>query len=323
MIFRQNQKGGKSIEGLYEMFLNSTSTDVIFINYFYDENKSLFANILILRRIKADIWHVTGDINYIILGLIGLRSILTIHDIGRYKELKGWRKWLYGWLWIYLPVVLAQRVIVVSKFTKGDLDKYFKLEQDNKISVIYNAINPIFQFSSYDFNTHRPRILQIGTAVHKNMDTLIRALDGTECVLCIIGVLRPEQRILLHRHRIAYENYVNLTLVELQHQYAEADIVVFVSLHEGFGLPIAEAQATGRPVIASRMASIPEVAGSGAHFLMNPLNADELRQAIIRMIYDENYRQTLIEEGLANVSRFVFPRMRADYIDVYNSLMRK
>jgi glycosyltransferase involved in cell wall biosynthesis len=98
-------------------------------------------------------------------------------------------------------------------------------------------------------------------------------------------------------------------------------MVVFPSLHEGFGLPVIEAQAMGRPLITTRLTSLPEVAGSGAHYVDDPLDAEELRLAINKIIGEEVYRNNLINEGYKNVSRFTWPVMRETYYHVYKNIL--
>lgn len=321
LVFRSREKAGKSIEGLFDKFILEPQSDIEFIGWNYNPKKNLLMNITSLRRQKADVWHITGDINYMVLALWGKRTILTIHDLGRYRTLRGLKKWVYRKLWIQWPLKMADVVTVVSLFTKEQIQKVVKLKYCSKINVIYNGYNPVYRGTNESFNTLQPRILQIGTAVHKNLDTVIAALTGTQCMLTIIGPLNMSQRQALQGSGVSYRNYQNLSAEELRQQYSQTDIVVFASLHEGFGMPVIEAQAMGRPLITSRLASLPEVAGTGAHFLDNPLDVDELRHSIIKIIEDYSYRDRLIEEGYKNVLRFSWPNMKAAYLELYKSIM--
>ncbi len=80
-------------------------------------------------------------------------------------------------------------------------------------------------------------------------------------------------------------------------------MLVFVSTYEGFGLPILEAQAMGRPVVTSNIMSMPEVAGDGA-CLVDPCDVTILHQVLLRVINDSSYRNTLVRNGFENVKRF-------------------
>jgi len=82
-----------------------------------------------------------------------------------------------------------------------------------------------------------------------------------------------------------------------------ADVFVYPSFYEGFGLPVLEAQAVGTPVVASNTSSLPEILGSSA-LLINPNKPEEIAGAIYKVLKDENLRNELIKKGQENVKRF-------------------
>ena len=85
--------------------------------------------------------------------------------------------------------------------------------------------------------------------------------------------------------------------------YKLAQIFVFPSLYEGFGMPVLEAMAAGVPVITSNVSSLPEVAGDAA-ILVNPLNEDEIFEAYKKILSDKNLRKDMIEKGLEQAKKF-------------------
>jgi glycosyltransferase involved in cell wall biosynthesis len=99
-------------------------------------------------------------------------------------------------------------------------------------------------------------------------------------------------------------------------------MVIFASTYEGFGLPIIEANAVGRPVVTSDIYSMPEVAGDAA-CLVNPFDVSNIRTGVLRVIQDESYRRKLIENGFKNVERFKPNAIAQQYLELYKELFRK
>ena len=99
-------------------------------------------------------------------------------------------------------------------------------------------------------------------------------------------------------------------------------MISFCSLLEGFGLPILEAQATGRPVITSNLSSMPEVAGNGA-LLVDPYDVNAIRKGILRIIQDGALRENLIVKGLENVKRFSPQKVADAYVELYRLIAEK
>jgi len=137
----------------------------------------------------------------------------------------------------------------------------------------------------------------------------------------IVGHPTPSQRSAIQKFCISHEILSGLTNNELIEQYQQCDMLSFVSLLEGFGLPILEAQSTGRPVITSNLSSMPEVAGRGA-CLVDPYNVGSIREGILKVIKDSEYRETLIAEGLENVKRFNIETVTQQYIELYQEVYK-
>ena len=104
--------------------------------------------------------------------------------------------------------------------------------------------------------------------------------------------------------------------------YYRSDIVTFVSTYEGFGVPILEANALGRPVITSNTTAMPEVAGDGA-LIVDPSKPEQIRQAIIRLIEDDNLRNELVFKGYQNVQRFKPEMVAAKYEQLYKRVVEE
>ena len=110
-----------------------------------------------------------------------------------------------------------------------------------------------------------------------------------------------------------------LTDGELVEAYRRCDMVVFASLYEGFGLPILEAQAMGRPVITSNFGAMREAAGDGA-LLVDPYSVEAIREAILRIKREPALREDLIAKGLRNAANFSADAVAMKYAQIYRNL---
>ena len=178
------------------------------------------------------------------------------------------------------------------------------------------------EYTPKEFNEQNVTILQIGTKKNKNLLRLIEAIKDVDCKLEIVGELDKEQLDALSNNSINYNNSVSISNEELKQKYIEADLLAFVSTLEGFGMPIVEAQIVGRPVITSNLLSMPEVAGDGAH-IIDPYSVDEIREGLLKIISDKEYRDSIVEKGRMNAERFSVETITAQYADLYKEIYNK
>lgn len=271
---------------------------------------------------QSDVNHVTGDIGFITIFLSGKKTILTMLDVGSLNDANPIMKKILQWFWVQWPVYKASYVTTISEASKKELLKYINVKHKKKIRIIYVPVSDQLTYVAKTFNEDCPVILQIGTKQNKNIPRLIEAIKGINCKLEIVGVLNQSQIDILELNNINYRNSVNLSNDELRKKYEEADLVAFVSTYEGFGMPIVEAQIVGRSVITSNLLSMPEVAGEGA-LLVDPYNIDEIRNGILKIINNEDFRNLLVEKGLKNATRFLVEAISNEYAELYREVFNK
>lgn len=277
-------------------------------------------NTISARNSQADITHVTGDINYVAIPLNTKRTILTILDCEVLNRSSGLARAVLKLFWYTLPAKRVAAITVISEETKQQLLKEVGLTEE-KIHVIPVAISPRFQPQPKNFNEACPRILQIGTKDNKNVLRLTQALRKINCHLDLVGPMTSEIKRALEENQIVYTNYVQLTDDQILQRYAECDIVSFASTYEGFGMPIVEAQAIERVCLTSNCSSMPEVAGNGA-CMVDPFSVDSIRNGIIRLITDSEYRTLLLEAGRKNRERFDAKKISQQFRKLYSEVFK-
>lgn len=321
-VYRKQQPDAFSIEELFRNVARELRKQVEVIEYEVGERSALVCDVRKLRALKADVYHVTADINYFVPMLPKGRTVLTVPDIGHYLfGLRGVKRQIYKWLWLIWPIWDADVVTCISEETQRNICTHLNFPAD-RLVVIPCCYSPLFQPVTKAFNSTCPTILQVGTKSYKNVPRLVRALKGIRCRLVLIGNIDSELAGVLAEYGTDYVNRVNLTHEELVREYVACDIVSFVSIGEGFGVPIIEAQAVGRPLLTSDVSPLRDVAGSGA-CLADPLSEDSIRAGISHLIEDESYRVDLVAKGLLNAQRFSPVSTAERYLANYRSLLAR
>lgn len=268
---------------------------------------------------QGDVTHVTGDINFAAILLHRKHTVLTVLDCGFLSRTACLKQRLLRLFWLTIPVKAATIVTTISESAKDEIIHYLGYDPGT-IEVIPVAVSDAFQPVPVPFAADRPRILQIGTAPNKNLVRAIQALRGIPCQFVVIGRLDGDLLRLAEECEVRIENHINLSQEEVIQQYIRADLVLFASTYEGFGMPIVEAQRVGRPVVTSGVSSMPEVAGEGA-CLVDPSSVESIRAGILKVINDAEYRSHIIECGFLNARRFDANAIAQQYLDVYRRLM--
>lgn len=267
---------------------------------------------------QSDVNHVTGDVHFLTLLLRRRKTLLTILDCVSLERLKGLRRALLLLFWYRLPVMRSRIVAVISDSTKRELLRHLHCPAE-KIRVVPACVGDEFTAEAKEFNGIRPRVLQVGTGANKNLLRVAQALRGIVCDWHIVGTLSPEQEEVVRSLELTYRILGFLDEKGVRAAYRDCDMLVFASTYEGFGLPILEANAVGRPVVTSNILSMPEVAGDAA-CLVDPFDSRSIRAGILRVINDVEYRESLVANGFQNVRRFSAENVARQYAEIYREL---
>jgi glycosyltransferase involved in cell wall biosynthesis len=291
---------------------------------------TIVANLLWAAALKGgDIIHQTGDIHYAILGVWRCPVVLTIHDLRFIEESSGLKRLLFWWWWLYLPCLRADRVTVISEFTKSRLLALCRVNS-RKVKVIPNCVSQEFVALPKLWPTstqgHGPsaqgkvRVLLVGTTDNKNFTRVVEACSGLGVRLCILGKLRKIQRRQLHTLCLEHETHHSLSRQQVVALYQSCDLVCFVSTYEGFGMPILESQAIGRPVLTSDLSPMREVAGEGA-LKVDPFDVSAIRLGLVALLDDTVLREEVVQAGFRNVASYTAESVAAQYAGLYQEVL--
>jgi glycosyltransferase involved in cell wall biosynthesis len=278
----------------------------------------------------------------------GTRTLLTVHDLSFERDPQsatpGLRRYLTGI--VPRSVSRANHILADSKATKEDLIELYNTPHE-KITVLYSGVDPRFtpeKQRGEDEHIRRryklgpqPIILALGTLQpRKNYSRLISAFAQIADVsqrfdarpithnLVIVGkqgwlfdsIIADAARLGI-KTRIIFPGFADDE--DLPALYRAAELFVFPSLYEGFGLPPLEAMACGTPVVTSNVSSLPEVVGD-AGLTVDPTDIYALAGAMSRALQDPQLRQQMIQRGLARAAEFTWLRAAEQLGQVYQQI---
>ena len=235
---------------------------------------------------------------------------LTIHDLIHLDvpEERSPMKWAYYQAIVKPALYKARCVFTVSEASRDRLSEWSGLPK-NRIVVAGNGVGPEFGPEGPSWRHPKPYVLYIGNQKpHKNVEGLVDAFGASglskDFDLLLSGDLSPSIASKIKTLRLK-ENVIALGPInekDLPSLYRGAELLVMPSFHEGFGLPLVEAMASGTPVIASRTPALLEIGGPAARFF-DPSNPEEMVDAL-QTVLDRGESQKLMTLGLDWVRRY-------------------
>ncbi len=322
LLMRKPYRGRHSVERLFDRICDAMPGDIrttMIVSSFTGRGVLRRALITVEAMFhQHDVTHVTGDTYFLTLLLRRKTTVLTVLDVLSILRVKGLKGWIFRLIWYRLAMSRASVVTVISEATRRRLIE-LDLANGHDIRVVPCCTFPEFMPKARPFDARRPAILLTGTAWNKNVERVLEALAGVSCKVRLIGKPTARQLEVARAAGIEFSNASGLSDTDMVREYEQCDMLVLASTEEGFGLPILEAQATGRVVVTSALSSMPEVAGDAAEFV-DPYSVNSIRQGVLRVIADDAHRQMLIARGFENVKRFDARLIAEQYAAIYREL---
>ncbi len=271
-------------------------------------------------------------------------TVVTIHDVTPLVFPKNYPSGIKGYLNLQyqkLSLKSVKAVITDSEASKKDIQKYLNVPAQ-KIRAVYLGWSDSYKLISNKkeledankkYNLPQKFALFVGNVNwNKNIVNLTQAVLNADLEIVLTGKAFEEKGNLDHPEQKSHKQFIEkfgndprvhvlgfVNTEDLVKIYNLAQVFLFPSFYEGFGIPILEAQACGVPVITSNVSSLPEVAGDSA-MQVDPYKTEEIRDAVKKLLEDNNLRQTLIKKGFENIKRFSWKKCAEMTTKVYKEV---
>lgn len=253
-------------------------------------------------------------------------TIVTVHDLSHLEFYSRWHKVYYDL--VFRPLYReCDAIVCVSEYTRKRFIEWSGISSTKVHLVLNGGASPPFFENTETLGLPFPYVLYPGNhRLYKNLDRLVAAyfassLPAQGIHLVLTGAENGALRDLAQRLGNAeLLHFLGVVPIEdIPKLYKGSLAIVFVSLNEGFGLPILEGMASGVPVLTSNVTSMPEVAGDAA-LLVDPYSTEELKRGLERIVSDKSLRDELVEKGRQRATRFEWQRSANEFWDIVDRL---
>ena len=310
-----------------------------------------------LKRDGIELFHGLSNEMPVGMFHSGVASVVTIHDVAfrTFPDMYHWHdRKIYNAKWQY-ACNHSDRIIAISECTKRDVMEFYNVPE-HKVDVVYQPVNPRYYRPIADIDgienivdtinsmdsinsipsikstpnkpLHSPYMLYVGSInSRKNLLGIVKAMElmpkDLLMPLKVVGgggsyKQMVREYIAEHGMEHLFEWTETIDNAELQSLYANAQMMVYPSFYEGFGLPVVEAQLSGCPVVTSNVSSLPEAGGPYA-LQADPNSPEDICNQMVKLLTDEEFRQAQIKGGRQYAMQTFHPSVLARRLmDVYN-----
>lgn len=283
-----------------------------------------------------DIYHGLSNELPINIDKIGIPSLVTIHDLifMRYPEFYSSIDRKIYERKFRLACEQSTRIIAVSQQTADDVNQFFNIPE-NKIDVVYQGCNPIFWNTAdqkdktevaIKYLVPEKFILYVGTIEErKNLLNIIKAIHLTRIDFPLVVIGKPTKyltRVKAYVENFKIKNVIflhNVPNEDLPALYQMAEVFVYPSVFEGFGIPILEALTSRLPVITTRGGCFSEAGGKSSIYV-DPQSPHEIGVAIASVLKDKTLRDNMIANGYAHAIQFRQDHIAQNLMKVYEKV---
>lgn len=290
-------------------------------------------------KVKLDVVFYPKNIIPFTHTVFNFKKINIVHDLAHFdKNLSEYKFFdsLYMRFFMKQSCIIANKVVTVSEATKKDVVNILKV-LPQKITVIHEGVDEKYKpeknilFIKRTFLKYKvqfPFMFYCGSlSPRKNILRMLNAFNEIKDkiphnIYLAGGESWHDKEVREYiknklSDRVFFIGYISED--ELICFYSSASIYLYPSLYEGFGLPILEAQACGCPVLTSDKTSCPEIAGDCA-VIINPYEIEDIKNGILKVIQDNDYREEIIKEGLLNVKKYSWNRTTEELVKCLKNL---
>lgn len=283
-----------------------------------------------IGSLKGQLWEqislpvfLKNNNNPLLINFVGVapvfykHKIMVLHDLA-FKHHQEWFNFYFKTIYnLLIPISIrnSKTLVTVSNYVKEDINKTYNHKKEN-IKVIYNASSTKFR----NIGLERKKIILVVSSIdpRKNLKRVIEAFNSFESdyKLIIVGKKHKTFSNLGLREEILNDNIIftgYLSDRELLKMYNNAEIFIYASLFEGFGIPPLEAQACGCACIVSNTTSLPEIYQDSVQYC-DPYSVESIKNQMINLMNDSTLRNQLSNKGIENVKLFSWEKSTKEFI---------